>query len=359
MIARLPRPLAWLLATLLAATAVWCLTAKPPPIRTAAKGGYTDVHLYHDIAAEVAKGKPYHLAAAELHRAHHYPLKPFVTMRPPTLVWLAAKIGWANLQRLGYVVAAIAVFGWVVAFEGRLDWSERVLVAVAVGAGCAQVVDQGVLALHEYWAGWFTGIALAGVIGWPRKWVLILLPAALGLAVRELALPFALLSLAFAVIERKPKQMLGWALLIAAFGLGMWIHAQDVNALLKRGDITSPGWHAGQGFSAFLKAVIFTSVLQDLPLNLALLAAMLPLFGWAAMGGRAGLFALLFVGGDAFMISAFSRADTFYWGAIMLPHYFVGFALLPRAFWQLGQAVRFPPALRKPFPLQTTAIGLP
>ncbi|MBU6269178.1 MAG: hypothetical protein KGN34_16640 [Sphingomonadales bacterium] len=354
MIARLPRPLAWLLALLLAGMAVWCLTAKPPPIKTAGKGGYTDVRLYHDIARGVAAGKPYHLAAAEMHRAHHYPLKPFVTMRPPTLVWLAAKVGWPNLQRLAMVLSALAIFAWVVAFEGMLDWSERVLVAVAVGAGCSVVVNEGLMALHEYWAGWFTAIALAGVIGWPRKWGLILLPAALGLAVRELALPFALLSLAFALIERKPKQVLGWIVLIAAFGLGMWIHANEVAALVRPGDITSPGWHAGQGFSAFLKAVIFTSVLQDLPLNLALLAAMLPLLGWAALGGRAGLFALLFIGGDAFMISAFSRADTFYWGAIMLPHYFVGFALLPRAFWQLGQAVRFEPGKRKGFPLGGT-----
>ncbi|MDE2406025.1 MAG: hypothetical protein KGM17_15245 [Sphingomonadales bacterium] len=340
-----------MLALLLAATCAWCLTAQPPPIKTAGKGGYTDVRLYHDIASSVAAGKPYHLAAAELHRAHHYPLKPFVTMRPPTLVWLAAQIGWPNLQRLAWLVSGIALFAWVVAFEGVLDWSERVLVAVAVGAGCSVVVDQGLMALHEYWAGWFTGIALAGVIGWPRKWGLILLPAALGLAVRELALPFALLSLAFALIERKPKQALGWIALIAAFALGMAIHAGEVNALLKPGDLSSPGWHAGQGFSAFLKAVIFTSVLQDLPLNFALLAATLPLLGWTALGGRAGLFALLFIAGDAFMIAAFSRADTFYWGAIMLPHYFVGFALLPRALWQLWQAMRFEPGQRRPFPL--------
>jgi len=347
----LPRPLAWLALVILLATSAWCLTATPPPIKTAKKGGYTDVRLYHDIASEVAKGKPYHLAAAELHRQHHYPLKPFVTMRPPTLVWLAAKIGWAGLQTIAYGLSFMAMLAWVMAFERRLDWTERVLVAVAVGAACSVVVNQGLMALHEYWAGWFTGIALAFVVGWPRQWWLALVPAALGLMVRELALPFVLLALAFAIVERRGREAAAWAALIVAFAIGMAIHAHEVAAILRPGDLSSPGWNAGQGFSAFLKAVIYTSPLQDLPLNLALLAAMLPLFGWLALAGRGGLFAVLFVVGDAVMISAFSRADTFYWGAIMLPHYFVGFALLPRAIWQLWQACAHEPEARKPFPL--------
>ncbi|ODU84463.1 MAG: hypothetical protein ABT10_03610 [Novosphingobium sp. SCN 63-17] len=67
---------------MLAVTA-WCFSVTPPPIKTAKKGGYTDGRLYHDIAAQVAQGKPYHQAAAELHRAHRYPLKPFFTIARP------------------------------------------------------------------------------------------------------------------------------------------------------------------------------------------------------------------------------------------------------------------------------------
>jgi len=346
-LARLPRPAALLFALLLALTCGWCLTTKPPPIKTAKKGGYTDVRLYHDIAKEVSAGKPYHLAAAELHRAHHYPLKPFVTMRPPTLVWLAAKIGWAGLQMIAFGLVLIAVFCWVIALAGQVHWIERVLVGVAVATGSGVVADQGLMALHEYWAGWFTAIALAGVFGWSRKWFWILLPAALGLAIRELELPFVLLSLAFALFERRGREAAGWVALLLAFAVGLAMHAHEIALLLQPGDLTSPGWHAGQGFSAFLKAVIYTSVLQTLPLPLALLLAMLPLVGWLALPSRAGVFAALFIFGDVVMISAFSRADTFYWGAIMLPHYFVGFALLPRALWQLWQACLHQPGARR------------
>lgn len=339
-LARLPRPVALLLLALIGLASLWSLTTQPPPIKVAKKGGYTDVRLYHDIVAEMDKGQPYHQAAAAMQRLHHYPLKPFVTMRLPTLAEIVSLIGWSHLQWLAVALAFAAIFLWIVATENLLRWSERILVGLAVGWGSAMVSNQGLMALHEYWAGLFIAIALAGVVGWPRRWWAILLPAACGLFIRELTLPFLLLALAFSLYERQWKQVAAWSAVIAAFGIFMAIHAQEVAAAARPGDLPSPGWHAMQGFSAFLKAVIFTSVLAPLPLPLALLAAMLPLFGWLALPGRAGGFSCLLVAGYVVMISAFSRADTFYWGAVMLPWYFVGFALLPRAFWQLLAAIR-------------------
>ena len=67
---------------------------------------------------------------------------------------------------------------------------------------------------------------------------------------------------------------------------------------------------------------------------------MLPLVGWLALDRREGAFAVTIVYGFALMIALFSRADTFYWGAIMLPWYGVGYALLPRALYQLYGAIR-------------------
>ncbi len=339
MLARLPRPFAIVFALVLAALTAWCLTTHPPPIRTAKKGGYTDVRLYHDIVSQMQAGKPYHQAAAEMHRAHHYPLKPFFAMRLPTLAEIEAHFGWSGLQYMCFALVFAGIFAWVIALEERLHWTERVAVAVALGAGGGMVVDKGLMALQEYWGGMCITIALAGVFGWPRKWIWIWLAAALGLAVRELVLPFVLLALAFALWERRWKEAAAWTALVAAFVVAMAIHAQLVLAQVQPKDLPSPGWHELQGFSAFLKAVIFTSVISPLPRPLAMLMAMLPLVGWLAFDGRAGRFAALLIAGYVVMIAVFSRADTFYWGAIMLPYYFVGFALLPRAFWQLHHAI--------------------
>ena len=342
MLARLPRPFAVLFAALLIAASVWCLTTQPPPIRVAAKGGYTDVHLYHDIAAEVVKGVPYHQAAAAMHRLHHYPLKPFVTMRLPTLVEMGAVLGWQGVQALAYVLAFIAIFAWFFALEGRIHWIEQFLVSAAVGTGAAMVSNRGLMAMHEYWGGLFIAIALALRLRWPRQWWWQVAAIACGLTIRELVLPYALLALVFALVGRRWREGAAWALVIAAFGCFMAWHAAQVQALVRPNDITSAGWHAAQGFSAFLKAVVYTSSLGGLPRPWALLLAMLPLVGWLVLPGRRGLFAQLLILGFVVMISAFSRADTFYWGGIMLPWYFAGWALLPRAGWQLWWAIRRP-----------------
>ncbi len=342
MLARLPRRFAVLFALLLLAASVWCLTTQPPPIHVAAKGGYTDVHLYHDIAAEIVKGKPYHQAAAEMHRLHHYPLKPFVTMRLPTLAEMGAHLGWHGVQIVAYVLAFVAIFLWIIALEGRIHWVEQVLVGAAVGTGAAMVSNQGLMAMHEYWGGLFIAIALAARMRWPPQWWWQVLAIACGLAIRELVLPFALLAAVFAFADRRWREGAGWLLVTAGFLAFLAWHAAQVQALLRPGDLTSAGWHEAQGFSAFLKAVVYTSSLGPLPRPLALLCAMLPLVGWLVLPGRSGLFAQVLIAGYVVMISAFSRADTFYWGGIMLPWYFVGWALLPRAFWQLWWAIRQP-----------------
>jgi hypothetical protein len=340
MIERLPRPAAALLAVLILVLSAWCLTTTPPPVKLAPKGGYTDVMLYKDITKAVAAGKPYHQAAAELHRAHYYPLKPFFTMRLPTLSVLAADLGWAGLQKVAFALVTLAVFLWVIAPPAPIGTAERVFAGIGVAAGGSVVTQITLLALHEFWAGILLGLALALQIGWRRQWWLALIPAAAALAVRELALPFVLLSLAFALWERRWREALAWTGLIAAFALLMAWHAQHVLPQVRPGDLHSQGWNAMQGLSGFLKAVIYTSGLQQLPLRWGLLGAFLPMIGWGALGGRAGAFSLLMFLGYAAMIAMFSRPDTFYWGGIVLPAYFVGYALLPRALAQLAGALR-------------------
>jgi hypothetical protein len=248
------------------------------------------------------------------------------------------------MQKIAFALVLIAVFLWVIALEGQLHWTERIAVAVAIGAGGSMVADQGLMALHEYWTGMLLTLGLAGVIGWPRHWWWVMLPIAIGLTMRELALPFALLALVFALVEKRAAEATAWGALILGFVALMLVHQHFEVQQVRPTDIASPGWSAMQGYSAFLKAVIFTSVLQQLPLPLALLLAMLPSVGWLALTGRSGLFSILLVAGYALMISLFSRPDTFYWGAIMLAWYFVGYALLPRALWQLYGAIRRPAA---------------
>ena len=42
------------------------------------------------------------------------------------------------------------------------------------------------------------------------------------------------------------------------------------------------------------------------------------------------------------MLALFARADNFYWGFLLLPHWFAGYALIPRGIAQLRQAISSP-----------------
>ncbi|MBW8783951.1 MAG: hypothetical protein JF593_04815 [Novosphingobium sp.] len=348
MLARLPRPFAWLLLAALLLAIAWCLWVTPPPVRIAHSGGYTDFHLYRDVAAAVARGEPYHRAAAALHRAHHYPLKPFFTMRLPTLVEAAAWLGWPTLQAISVALLVANVFAWIVAFEDRLPLIERLAIGGAVAFGGSMVADSVLTALHEQWAGLLLSLALALRIRWPRSWPIAWLLAAAALAIRELALPFVLLAATAALLRREWREFAAWAALVALFAAFMALHAHAVAAVTQPGDLASQGWRTLAGPAAFLRAVVYTTPLQQLPLGWGRLLALLPALGWCALDWRSeardARISQLYLAGYALMVTLFGRADTFYWGATIEPAYAVGYALLPRALAQLYDALRGAPA---------------
>lgn len=338
MLERLPRSLARVVIALLLAVAGWCLVSPGAPAAAARHGEYTDLMLYHDIVDAVRGGTPYHQAAAQLQRAHGYPTQPFVTMREPTLYVAAARFGWDWMGRAALLLVLGNIALWTVALPAALHPAERFGAVAGIAVGSAGIAAPEMLAFSELWCGLLLGLALALRSKWRERWWLALIAAGLALAIRELALPYVLLSAAFAAWERRWREVAGWAALVAAFALGMALHAHAEAAQVRPGDIASPGWSGGQGLRGFLMAVAYTSVLQPLWQPLALLLSLIPLLGWAALGGRGSAFALLLLGGYALMIALFARPDNFYWGFIVLPAWFAGFALAPRGVGQLWRA---------------------
>lgn len=329
-----PIPLAVLLAILIGIGAMlWNGTAQAAasdPLSTPATGRYTDKRLYRDIAAEVAKGTTYYAAAAELQRSHRYPLKPGITVRLPTLTLAAVAIGWEGLQAIAFLLLAGTALAWFLALRGKAALGERLAAAVAVLASAGMFTGDPMI-LHERWAGLLLGLALALRVGAREAWARVMVPAALALALRELALPFVLLALAAALIERRWREALGWSALAAAFAIFVTWHLHSVAAEVRPGDLATQGWAALGGPAALARAITFTSPLQYLPAWAAVPLAFLPLLGWLGLSGRTGPFCFALYAGYGLMIALFPRPDNFYWGAIVQPAWFVGLAFLPRA----------------------------
>ena len=81
------------------------------------------------------------------------------------------------------------------------------------------------------------------------------------------------------------------------------------------------------------------SALTVFPLWLAGPVAVLPLLGWAGLSGRSGWFAALWSAGFFLAMALFARPENYYWVLMVLPLYFAGFALVPRAIGDLLASV--------------------
>lgn len=343
----LPRraAIAILLATLLALG--WSVQAMAParPVPTAeqatATDDFGDVALYAAINARVRAGESYHAAALTEHRAHDYPTRPFVTVRTPIMAWGDLLWGARGWQALAVLLLGANILAWMGGLS-TLRPAERIAAVLLVCASGAGVFYDRVGLVHELVSGLCLSLALG--LYRPHRWWPALLAAAAGLAIRELALPFVMLWLAFAVAEKRRREAAGVAGVILLFAAGMTAHYLAVEALRLPTDRASPGWNGLLGPLLPLSAVVRLSPLLLLPPVIAGPLAVLPLLGWAGLGGRAGAFATLWFAGFGLFVALFARAGNFYWVLLLLPAYLAGLALVPRSFADLVRAIRALPA---------------
>jgi hypothetical protein len=310
--------------------------AKPADAAEAAQGD-GDLALYARIAARVASGEDYYAAAMDEQRRDNYPTRPFVAVRQPTLAWLQAAIGVDGVRYLEWALVAACLLALQLRLAPLVSLPERLaaLVLLTLGGAAAAVPLAGLI--HELWAGlWLT---LALLIYREDRWWPALLACAAAIAVRELAVPFVLLWLAFALAARRWREAGAVAALLAVFAAGMALHYLAVEAGRMPGDPASQGWNALAGYGLPLMALWRLTGLALLPVSLGAALAVLPLLGWVALGGRLGLFAALWFAGLFTMVALFARPENFYWVQLALPAYGIGLAFVPRAIVELARAL--------------------
>ncbi len=184
---------------------------------TAAKDedGGGDLALYRRISERVAAGEDYYAAAMAEQREGNYPTRPFVTVRLPTLAMIHRAVGIeaTNMMLLGLLVAAILLF--MHNLRKQTLPLERVGAGILLLLGGAAAITPEAGLIHELLAGMLLTMALA--LYRPDRWWPALIAAGLALAVRELAAPFVLLWLTFALSRRRWAEATGVAALLAAF----------------------------------------------------------------------------------------------------------------------------------------------
>lgn len=352
-LARLPRTGAVLALVVIALALGWSAWAVPrlavseapadsiAATSAAASAGEGDFALYARIVQRMDAGESYYEAALAEQRAGNYPTRPFVTVRLPTLAWLNHRLGGAAVAiAMQVLLAGVALaFAWRLGpATGAAERAGAVLAVLLAGAGV--LAEQAPL-VHELAAGLLLSLALA--LHRSGRWWPSLLLAALALAIRELALPFVLLWLAFALAGRRWREAAALGGLVAGFALALYLHYLGVAAHLLPGDRTSPGWASLAGPALPLLAIARLTALLVLPLWLAAPLALLALVGWCALGPRLGLFASLYFAGFLGGMALFARLENFYWALLVLPAYAAGLAFAPRALadlWRSAKGVR-------------------
>ena len=298
-----------------------------------------DLHLYRTINARLAAGEPYYAAVARTQREQDYPLRPFITLRLPTLALVSVALGPVVMTGMIWALMLALLIIWWRRLEGAYaDPKRRVTGLLLLASGLTLAARPELIVVHEIWAGLLIALSL-GPYRPDRYWP-ALLAAALALAIRELALPYVLLMGALALWQRDWRQAGGWAMLCLGFGVLMVWHALQVAAEVVPGDPASQGWAQIGGLPMALRALRMTSALRALPEIIALLLIVLSLFGWISWRGgiaRAGALLLL---GFTLLLSLLGRPENFYWALIVSPLLLLGLGFVPQAMGDLWRGLR-------------------
>lgn len=298
---------------------------------------FDDLALYDTAITRIQRGENYYAFIAEEHRKAHYPVRPGLAVRLPTLAYLDAWLGVpGQIAAATLLMLAVLIVWWRRLGEEPGGTRHRLLAMAFLFIGASLGLNRYFFVLHELWAGML--LALAFGLHRPGRWGASLVVAALALAIREHALPFVLLMAAMAFWRRDWKEGAAWGALALAFLALLAVHLQIVAAQALPSDPLSPSWLALRGLSGWLSNVVLSTNLRFLPPWLAGPLLILMAFGWTGWRSPAGVFGSLFYLGYGLAFMIVGRPDNYYWGAVVGPAMGIGLAFAPRSLVSLARA---------------------
>lgn len=323
-----------MLALLLLVSFTAIVSPGPPPVQKVTSGGIAkiddraDVLFYQSVVAGLRGGGDYYQVAADQQRASGYPMRPFVTMRLPTLAVVQAALpDWATIALLYALVAAV-LYAWLLRFRPMFARTPPLIIAlVLVGCGSLVYVRADLAPFHEIWAGLLIALSLA--LWQPDKWLAAVAIGACAMLIRETAALYAIVMLGMAVVSDRRREAIAWFVALSLLAIVVAAHAYAWGLVARADDPTGPGWSGLLGFGFFVKTMTLLTALDAFPLAIGAPLVILALFGWAVLPDAIGLRALAVFGAYALLIALFCRTDTYYWGLLIAPAILAGLAFVP------------------------------
>jgi hypothetical protein len=310
-----------------------------------------DFELYANIIQRMEAGAGYYPTAADEHRKTGFPLRPFITVRLPTLAVISATVGLTALRGLLFLLVGLTVLIWWHRLKQTAapESLEAVISTMLVGTGLiAYVSSAEVVVSHEIWAGallalsWGLHLPKADSVKAPAaliEWLPSVLLATAAVLIRELALPFILLMGAFAVWRRQWLQASAWVAAVGMFAVYMAFHAANVAGVVNPTDMASPGWGNLAGWPFFVLSMHGATSLRIMPEWVAPLIVPITMLGWIGWRSATGAFGCLLFSGYALLFGILGRPDNWYWGLLIAPMFVLGLLHLPRSLSDLAHLI--------------------
>ena len=314
-----------------------------------------DLALYRTITLRMANGAPYYATVVERHRKSSYPLRPFFTVRLPTLAYIGSTLGLVGARVLLAALLLLSAVVWWRRLKLVTDPTtlQPVICILAISTGTFSfAATPNLVVSHEVWAATLMAISWAVWGGFSNKaddkslwsWLPSVVFAAAAVMIRETALPFVLLMGAFAVWHRQWRQTVAWVAVVALFAAYLAVHASYVLAATTAGDLASPGWTNLAGWPFFVLAMHGSTGLRILPEWMAAIFVPLTMLGWASWRplGRSdtGMFGFLLFTGYALIFMVLGRPDNWYWGLLLSSNFLMGLMFAPQAIIDLIGVIR-------------------
>ena len=305
--------------------------------------GYNeDVVMYYSVVARLRQGQNYYAVAGDELRTRGYATRPFLNWRPPTLATLLAALPSIGAGRIVFGAFGLAVLAaWVLALRHAGMSSVLALVgAMLIGSALLLCLSKDGLVFHEFWSALCIALSLA--LYRHERWLPSVLLGVLAMFFRELALGYAVVMLAVALLEMRRRESLAWALGIVLAALALAWHAAIVSPLMLDSD-RSKSWLVLGGYAFVLATAQWNVAIILLPGWVVPVLVPLTLLGLAAWRGPLGMRVALVTAAYAVAFMVFGHRTNIYWGLMYAPLLPLGWLfVLPalRDLWRAGTHIR-------------------
>ena len=301
---------------------------KPPPSNPAL---FRDADLDKAVTLRVSAGENYYAAAASELREHGYPTAPAPVFRQPWLAWFLALLRTETV-RTAAVFSLFAILGAQLYRElsrPQLAAGARVAAFAVMAAGICIAAMPLAAYVHEVWAAYLIAISLLTYRA--DRWGLTVVLGFIACLFRELALPYLAAMAAFALYERRWRELSAWTIAAVAFCGLFAAHLAAASAMHQPGDAVSAGWIHFEGLPFVIVSARWNLMLHFLPDPLVAAAVVAGLLGLAGWRDSRSSRAALTLGGYLAAFTIVGRPDTSHWGQLYTPLLAVGLVLAPAA----------------------------